>query len=314
MAYYETITDNQTYILTFLYRLISSISFIVYISLFIVYFFGKTKENFSAGINIQVCIASMMHSVSYLLPSVKDAANTTTVLCYIQALLNSLSDLCSLLVATAVMITMYLHYKSPVFVEKNKGKILLIICSLCWLLPLIFCIIIFIYGDVKSSGGAFCWINNQTISYIYYGFCLIGYAVYFSVLYKIINQIHKLLKKSNSLNLSDEYFGVFRRITFMLCLTFCVFSLNFGITTVFAIGGDIPGQIYFWLSLFAQIGEMLSCPLYVVVFCFDKNRTMELIRIIRCKPLPKENNPVEHNKNIKTEDDEENEDIIEMGQ
>lgn len=312
MAYYEYITDNEIYILTLLYRLISSISFIVYISLFIVYFFGKVNKNFTDVINIQICIASMMHSISYLLPSAKDAATKTTVLCYIQALLNSLSDLCSLLVATAVMIVIYLNYKSQDFVEKNKGKILLTICLLCWLLPLIFCIIIFMYGDVKSSGGAFCWVNNETISYIYYSFCLLGYIIYFSVLYKIISNIHRIIKKTNSIEMNDEYFNVFRRLTFVLCLTFSVFSLNFGITTAGAIGGEIPGQIYFGLSLFTQIGEMISCPLYVIVFCFDKKRYAEFIRIIKCQqhqPLPKESKILEC-KNVKIEDDEENEDNI----
>ena len=313
MAYYEIITENQTYVLVLLYRIISSISFIPYISLLIVFFVGKIKEDFTFAVNVQICIASIMHSASYLFPSMENAATKTTVLCYIQALLNSLSDLCTLLVATAVMIVSYLNLTSPEFVINNKNKLSLVIGLVCWLLPLIFCIIIFIYGDVKSSGGSFCWIDNQTISYIYYSVCLVGYIIFFSVLYKIISEIKRFLKESNSRELGNKYIKTLRNLTFVVCLTFCVFSLNFAVTSTWAAGGDVPGQIYFWLSLCTQIGEMISCPLYVLIYCFTKQRYIELARIFMCKPLPRDSKPLEFD-NIKIEDDEEGEANSSMGQ
>ena len=99
MSYYSPITEDQDNLFIYLYRIVSSISFIPYISFLIVCFFGKTKENFLLFINLQLCISSMMHSASYLFPSMKDSVRIPSKLCLFQALLNSLSDLCSISIA-----------------------------------------------------------------------------------------------------------------------------------------------------------------------------------------------------------------------
>lgn len=70
----------------------------------------------------------MMHSISYLFPSMVDSVSTPTVLCYIQSLLNSLSDLCTIMVATATIIISFLNFKVPDIIINNKKKILLFIC------------------------------------------------------------------------------------------------------------------------------------------------------------------------------------------
>ena len=98
MVYYDQLSTFESKLLNTLYRIFSSISFIPYISLLIVYFFGKTKEHFTMVINLQLCISCMMHSASYLFPSLATSENGSP-LCIIQALLNSLSDICSIVIA-----------------------------------------------------------------------------------------------------------------------------------------------------------------------------------------------------------------------
>ena len=203
VKYYDEFTDKQGEFLNLLYRILSSLSFILYISFFIVYFFGRIQQNFTIVLNIQLCIACMMHSISYLFPSMVDSVSTPTVLCYIQSLLNSLSDLCTIMVATATIIISFLNFKDPDIIINNKKKILLFICLLCWILPLVFCIIIFVYGNVHNEGDAFCWINNYKVIFCYYGFCIINYCTFFIVLYKISKGIKQLLT-------SDKYIHFFR--------------------------------------------------------------------------------------------------------
>lgn len=224
----------------------------------------------------------MLHSISYLFPSMENTA-TTTVLCYIQALLNSLSDLCTIMVATAVMITSYLNFTQINFILKNKGKVLILMCLICWIFPLVFCIIIFIYGNIWSNGGAFCWVHDIRISYIYFSFCFINYCIFFIVLYKVSNGIKEFLKSTNSIELNDKYNNAFKIQSSVVIFTFCIFSINFSMTTVWAIDGYIPGQIYFWLLIIATVGEMISCPAYAIIYCFNHEKFKEFKRVICCR-------------------------------
>ena len=72
----------------------------------------------------------MMHSISYLFPSMVDSVSTPTVLCYIQSLLNSLSDLCTIMVATATIIISFLNFKVPDIIINNKKKNIIVYLSI----------------------------------------------------------------------------------------------------------------------------------------------------------------------------------------
>lgn len=85
MVYYEEVTIAQSNSLVLITRIMSSISFIPYLSLLIVNLFGSKQINSFGKINFQLYIASIIHSGSYLFPSMENAA-TTTPLCYIQSL------------------------------------------------------------------------------------------------------------------------------------------------------------------------------------------------------------------------------------
>ena len=78
----------------------------------------RTKENFLLFINLQLCISSMMHSASYLFPSMKDSVRIPSKLCLFQALLNSLSDLCSISIATANIFIAYLNLTNPQILKR----------------------------------------------------------------------------------------------------------------------------------------------------------------------------------------------------
>ena len=59
-------------------------------------------------------------------------------------------------------------------------------------------------------------------------------------------------------------------------------SINISIFTLLSINYFLPGQIYFTVILIAQIGELISCPLYVIIYCFNQQRFRELKRILLC--------------------------------
>ena len=71
----------------------------------------------------------------------------------------------------------------------------------------------------------------------------------------------------------------FKNQSSVVIFTFCIFSINFSMTTVWAIDGYIPSQIYFWLLIITKIGEMISCP---IIYCFNHEKFMEFKRIICC--------------------------------
>lgn len=279
MVYYDEFSIAEGQLLNLFYRIFSSLSFIPYISLLIVYFFGKTKENFTMVINLQLCIACMMHSASYLFPSLATSKKGSP-LCLIQALLNSLSDICSIVIATATVIISYINFTNPELIEKRKCLYLIIICIVCWIIPLIICIFILFYGEVASNGDTFCWVNNYSVTYAYLGICFLFYVCFFFTMYKIINGIRNFSKQINSSEMYDKYISTFRRFTTVVCLTFSIFSINVGSVIVHNLGINLPGQILFGIYLIAQIGELISCPAYVILYAFNSTRFKELKNIL----------------------------------
>ena len=276
MVYYDEFSIAEGQLLNLFYRIFSSLSFIPYISLLIVYFFGKTKENFTMVINLQLCIACMMHSASYLFPSLATSKKGSP-LCLIQALLNSLSDICSIVIATATVIISYINFTNPELIEKRKCLYLIIICIVCWIIPLIICIFILFYGEVASNGDTFCWVNNYSVTYAYLGICFLFYVCFFFTMYKIINGIRNFLKQINSSEIYDKYISTFRRFTAVLCITFSVFSINLGSVIVRDLGLIYQGKFYLGI---AQIGELISCPAYVILYAFNSTRLKELKNIL----------------------------------
>ena len=279
MVYYDQLSTFESKLLNTLYRIFSSVSFIPYISLLIVYFFGKTKENFTMVINLQLCISCMMHSASYLFPSLATSENGSP-LCIIQALLNSLSDICSIVIATFTVIISYINFTNPEIIEKRKCFYLIIICIVCWIIPLIICIFILFYGEVASNGDAFCWVNNFKVTYAYLGICFLFYICFFFTMYKIINGIRDFLNQSSATEMYDKYISTFIKFCSVVCLTFSVFSINLGIVIVGNLGIALPGQIEFVFYLIAQIGELISSPAYVILYAFNSTRFTELKKIL----------------------------------
>lgn len=74
--------------------------------------------------------------------------------------------------------------------------------------------------------------------------------------------------------------STFRRFTAVLCITFSVFSINLGNVIVRDLGVNLPGQILFGNFLIAQIGELISCPAYVILYAFNSTRFKELKNIL----------------------------------
>ena len=78
----------------------------------------------------------------------------------------------------------------------------------------------------------------------------------------------------------DKYISTFRRFTTVVCLTFSIFSINVGSVIVHNLGINLPGQILFGIYLIAQIGELISCPAYVILYAFNSTRFKELKNIL----------------------------------
>ena len=174
----------------------------------------------------------------------------------------------------------YLNFTNPEIIETKKTFYLFLICILCWLIPLVICIVIFIYGDVGSLGETFCWVNNDNVAFVYLGFCFLNYVGFFIALYKIREGIKIILKQTKSMDMYDTYISVFLKFTLVVSLTFCIFSLNVSTRITGYIGIYLPGQIYFAIALVAQLGELISCPLYVITYGFNATRFKELKSIL----------------------------------
>lgn len=274
MAYYDLISEREMNLYNALYRIVSSISFIPYIFVIVLFFCTKSKIKYCLYLKINLLVACIMHNLSYMFPSMSETATASnSLLCLFQGLFNSLSDLASISIALSMVIFTYLAFMKPEFLEEYGILFIIVTFIYCWIIPLIICIIIFYFGEVKSGGDVFCWVSNTIVSFCYYGIIIVYYIIFYSCLYVI-------LKKSSqeSLNVTRHLISLYSIVP---SLTFIIMSTNFSLTVIYQFA-VIPGQLEFCLLLIAQIGEMISCPLYVLVYSLEKELLIDFYKKI-CK-------------------------------
>ena len=274
MAYYDLISEKEVTLYNAIYRIVSSISFIPYIFVILLFIFTTSKIKYFLYLKINLLIACIMHDVSYLFPAMSATASASnSLLCLIQGLLNSLSDLASISIALSIVVFTYITFMKPNYIDKHGTIFICITFFHCWIIPLTFCAIIFYFGDVKSGGGSFCWVSNIIVSFCYFGIIIVYYIIFYSCLYVIV--------KKSSQQTKNIIWHLISLYSIVPSLTFTIMSMNFSLSILFTFA-RIPEQIYFFIILIAQIGEMLSCPLYVLVYSLDKTLLKEFYMKI-CK-------------------------------
>ena len=271
MAYYDLISEKEVTLSNAIYRIVASISFIPYIFIILLFIFTTSKIKYFSYLKINLLIACIMHDISYLFPAMSQTASASnSLLCLIQSLLNSLSDLASISIALSIVIFTYITFTKTNYIDKHGTVFICLTFFHCWIIPLALCVCIFYFGDVKSNGSTFCWVSNEIVLFCYFGIIIVYYIIFYSCLYVILKKSSQQSKK-----IIRHLISLFSIVP---SLTFTIMSINFSLSILFKFA-SIPGQIHFILILIAQIGEMLSCPLYVLVYSLDRT----LLKEFYCK-------------------------------
>lgn len=140
-------------------------SFVPSIIIFITYFFIK-KKNFQDTVALQLSISCIIHSASFLFPLLYNPINKDEDMdCALQAVFITTFDLISLSLTTSISFLAYKSFtedENNELPDKNTGKKILSMW-ICWILPLVFGVLCFFYGNNHSGTTLVCFPRNKAI-------------------------------------------------------------------------------------------------------------------------------------------------------
>lgn len=264
---------DEKAVVSLIMKLICGISFIVYIIAFVVVIKMGSKIGLSQLVYLQLIITCMIHSFSYLLPYDNEA------LCLTQAMLNTFGDLSKLTMATEVVFLAQLNFVNSTQLEAKKKRFLIIGGIVAWALPFIIGILSVVKGGTNSYSH-FCWINHQTVIFIFIGIRIVCLITYYLITFKLVKQVNTVYSKLKG----DEYYILFvnRIKKYSILMAF--------ITIVFVIYGSLDILHYtvgysihhhFWDCI--GVINCLSSPTFIIVFVFDKPKFIYFKNLLLCR-------------------------------
>ena len=274
-------SDEFNYWVYITTAVISGISFFPYIALLIVYFKTRASLDLISIINIQLIISSILHSSSFLIPPEKGNA-----LCIFQSVLNSVSDINTDTISLSIALISLLNFAYPKLIEDKKCIFHVIIGIFCWVFPITCGVTPAITNSIVLDFNNFCWISPGLLVYIVYGIMMISYFVNLWALLMLRKKIKDFLKEENFITLYSKFYKRIIRYIILLILNILLTILNVILLVFEDKIEPKTGQI---LYCFESIIESSLCPIYAIVYGFNKERMEVLKNVLCCR---KDNNIV----------------------
>ena len=257
-------------------RSVAGVSLIPYICSFIFFFGSNKKFDINTIINCQLCLSNLIYTSSYLLPKFKEG----TIGCKIQVMLNSFSELTNISVAIAIVLLARLNFVSSVDFEKKQKKYFVLSIVICWIIPIIIAIITIFYGK-SVDYSEFCWYQAQAMIFVYFFIRGFYFMSYYVCAVKLWDRFAIYSKTLTNKNLFLNYMSKFTRYSWGVTLMFCVYFLYSLSDTLSFFEHPV---IWLWFS--SSILDIISHPVFLVIFIFDKNNWEEFKKIITCSQDP----------------------------
>ena len=255
-------------------RIISGLSFFVYIPIIVVFFFSqKTRIKV---IQIQLILASIFHSCTYFLRG----KSTKEYLCITKGMLNLLPFFATITTGTVIVYVALGIVWRPNEQKVNCGFFLKTFIF-TWGIPLVYWVFIAWEFYVKNLDYNHpCWINQPRAVVLFFVCCFTSSGANIIYLFISIIKMNKFIKKYGS----DSISVLFRRkliiIIIWSILCFAAIIIRFVFYFV-ELNGNV--QRSFGMILAKYIFESICGPMYVVIYCYTRNTLKTFIEIITCK-------------------------------
>lgn len=273
-------SDNMLYrsILYYTTMGISSLSFIPYILLLLVFIKTRKSLDIISMINFQLIASSMLNSITFILP--RNANNDINdPICKVQTFLNTFSDLNTTFIVLSIAMLSFYHFKYQNFIDSNKFLVYFSIGIICWGIPLACSLVSLTQVAIDFHG--LCWVKGETIgAYIVYGLVFLIYIINVIMLILLRKKIKEFLKQENAFILYHKFFKRINRYIILLAVNFCIMIFN--LVTIISVKKE-RGIGEMICTFITDILEALLCPTFVMVYGFNNERWREIKRWFTCQ-------------------------------
>lgn len=280
----QGMTDKEVNIHFITTRTLSFFSFIPNIILVILIIFRKKYHNSSNVLVFQLSLACILFISSYCFPLLENGPNnTTTGVCYFQAMINITFDISTMFFTLGISYTNYIAFVKPDKLIENKNKILLIISVISWVFPFFFGASGIIFDAFQLGATKICW--PRTTKYVA-AFTAIIVGIFIVNMYYVIRLLI-VIKRTISKGSSDiKYFGYFWHLIFYIIAQLVthlpfIFDLVHHALYRFAYKKSFPDVL--WEKLLRDGSKTITGLIFAIVYCCNMEKWEEFKRMICCQ-------------------------------
>lgn len=286
----------QTYMPSFIIakNILSVIVLIPYGMLFFVYGFRARFATLAHKFAFQLFLGSIFYSISFLFPSMTpskeispdDPGDNNTAKCIIQGAMNIFGEMSVLFFTSAIAIFTYFSYTRSHTLSRNFLYIVLL-NIICWVVPLIFVIIIASTGKITVDKTRTCWFDREAIKTqaFYFTLCCIAFLISCVFLFRLKYLIKKDLIEDDNLEMYPRFVKRINIQIFAQFATYVQYLIWLIFDKLLGLSGEISTGRVIVLGI-AEIGEIFTGIVIPLCYGFSKEFYDEVMRVFCCKPLP----------------------------
>lgn len=240
------------------------------------------------SINYQIGVVCILHSISFILYPFNNKEDTTIVT--IEGTLAIISSLVIINLVGSLLIFEYVLLKE----EIRKKYSLSIQLSSTWVLPIIFGIAYYLFGNITPEINMIGWIQNEKVlDAIFFILYVLLMAVCFIYLFKVRFEMKKLTKDNSSAKSSKSYKKLMSSIKiYLIALISCVVVVVLNLISIIFGHGKNSGDTSNSISIETKyIGSVIEIILvfYFCWFCgYEGTKRKMFLELFCCKKVEKE--------------------------
>lgn len=296
-------------------HILSVIVLIPYGMLFFVYGFRARFATLAHKFAFQLFLGSIFYSVSFLFPKMQPATEATaeeeasqgdngTAKCLIQGGMNIFGEMSVLFFTSTIAVFTYFSYTRSHALSRNTRYIILL-NVICWLVPLVFVIIIAATGKITVDRTMTCWFdrNAEKTQIFYFVLCVLAFVNSCLFLFRLKYLIRKDLIEDDNLEMYPRFV---KKINIQIFAQFATY-VQYLIWLLFdkQMKEGIEVNLYNKIVLgIAEVGEIFTGIVIPLCYGFSKEFYDEVMRVFFCKPLPGNEQQELKSLNVRDEDDD----------
>lgn len=289
----NTTDINSTYIYVYEAKRVTSVIILIpYIFLFMAYGFKASLQSLNHKFTFQLCLSSIIYSISFLINPTKEGTDPIPFHCRLQGLMNIFGECCCILFTVAISVLTLISYKYS-YILKTNQKVITIINIVVWSAAILFGIFCLVLENaITPDVSLLCWFSRDktVLQGLYFVYLLLAYIFNAIILSYVKVNIKQDLKEEGELDKYPQYVKKINIQLTGLTATYCMFLVWLIMDKLFIEGAHDKHKVLYFI---AEIGECLTGILIPLSYGINQEILDYFMSIVTCgrykgKPLETE--------------------------